>query len=142
MSRPEKPIDWKKVDELLVAGCFGTEIASHFDMHHETFYTRVQEKFGVGFTAYASEKKSQGDSILRAVQYKHALKGNTTMLIWLGKNRLKQREGEDPKEKPPNDASIDETLLLAKENQALKEKNRVLEEQLHASQSQASSNPL
>jgi hypothetical protein len=92
MSRPEKPIDWKKVDDLLMAGCLGTEICAHFDMHHETFYNRVKDEYGMGFTAYAAEKRQRGDSILRAKQFETALKGNVTMQIWLGKNRLNQRE--------------------------------------------------
>ncbi len=94
MSRPEKPIDWAKVDQLLMAGCLGTEIAAHFDMHPRTFYDRVEEKYGVTFTAYCSEKRCKGDSILRAKQFEKALsnQGDNTMLIWLGKQRLGQTE--------------------------------------------------
>lgn len=92
MSRPEKPIDWKKVDDLLIAGCLGTEIAAHFDMHATTFYSRVEEKYGMSFTLYSSEKKHKGDSLLRAKQFEKALEKDNTMLIWLGKQRLSQRE--------------------------------------------------
>lgn len=92
MSRPQKKIDWEKVDQLLLAGCHGTEIAPHFDMHYETFYDRVKEKYGMGFTEYSALKKQQGDSILRAKQFELALKKDKTMLIWLGKQRLGQRE--------------------------------------------------
>lgn len=92
MSRPEKPIDWKYVDELLEAGCVGTEIAPHFDLHYNTFYDRVQSTFGIGFTEYAAQKKSKGDSILRHVQFNKAKEGDNSMLIWLGKNRLKQSD--------------------------------------------------
>lgn len=92
MSRPEKPINWKLVDDLLIAGCTGTEIASHFDMHHDTFYDRVSKEYGTSFTSYSSEKKQKGDSILRAKQFEKAAKGDNTMLVWLGKNRLKQAE--------------------------------------------------
>jgi len=92
MSRPEKPIDWELVDELLLAGCTGIEIAPNFDMHYETFYDRVRAKYNIGFTEYCSLKRSQGDSILRKVQYDKAASGDNTQLIWLGKNRLKQSE--------------------------------------------------
>ena len=50
MSRPEKPIDWDLVDELLMVGCLGTEIAPHFNLHPETFYDRVLANYGIGFT--------------------------------------------------------------------------------------------
>jgi len=51
----------------------------------------VLEK-GVGFTQYKQEKLAKGDSLLKAVQYKIAVKGDKTMLVWLGKQRLKQSE--------------------------------------------------
>lgn len=99
MSRPEKPIDWKKVDELLMAGCMGTEIAAYFDMHQNTFYARVEQEYNVSFTQFSSEKKSKGESLLRAHQYAKALgltdKGDNTLLIWLGKNRLNQKDNKD-----------------------------------------------
>lgn len=95
ITRPQKPIDWELVDELLEAGCLGTEIAPYFDMHHETFYRRVQEKYGISFTEYSSEKRSIGDSLIRKVQFDKAVKDkDTSMLIFLGKVRLEQREPE------------------------------------------------
>lgn len=126
MARPEKPIDWKKVDDLLIAGCLGTEIAACFDMHPSTFYLKVEEKYKMGFTQYSSEKKSQGESILRAHQYAKALgltdKGDNTLLIWLGKTRLKQKE-HGSEDVSLNDENIQSTIDLAKlraENSALK----------------------
>lgn len=93
--RPPKPIDWQRVDELLEAGCHGSEIAPHFDMHPDTFYAQVQQKYGKVFTEYAAEKRQKGESNLREVQYKRALRGENTLLIWLGKNRLNQKENPD-----------------------------------------------
>jgi len=96
MSRPEKQIDWLLVDKLLEGGCQGTEIAPHFDMHPDTFYRRIMEKYGVGFTDYCAEKRRKGESILRMTQYLKAIgetkKGDNTLLIWLGKQRLEQKE--------------------------------------------------
>ena len=94
MSRPHKPIDWDLVDKLLMAGCLGTEIAPHFDLHPTTFYERVEHQYGMSFTNYSTEKKAQGESCLRAKQYEVAMEGDKTMLVWLGKQRLKQREPE------------------------------------------------
>ena len=95
MARPEKPIDWDLVDRLLEAGCLGTEIAANFDMHPNTFYNKVLEEQKVGFTKYSAQKKGKGDSLLRAVQYETAIKDkDRSMLIWLGKQRLGQKEPE------------------------------------------------
>jgi len=95
MGRPEKPIDWKKVDQLLIAGCSGTEIAPHFDMHYNTFYNKVQEQYKMGFSEYSALKKEQGDSLLKAKQFEKAMSGDNSMLIWLGKNRLKQKDNHE-----------------------------------------------
>lgn len=113
MSRPEIPIDWKKVDDLLIAGCLGTEIAAHFNIHPDTFYRRVEEKFGMGYTAYSNEKRFKGDSILRAKQFETAIKGNVTMQIWLGKQRLDQKEHFDAPS-APNDQKLDALLADVK----------------------------
>jgi len=67
--RPEKPIDWELVDKLILRQNNGTEIASHFNIHRETFYTRVQEKFGVDVTEYAGTIYSKGRSTLRSRQW-------------------------------------------------------------------------
>ena len=97
MGRPEKKIDWALVDELLLAGCDGPEIAPHFDMHVQTFYERIKEKYNTTFTLYAASKNTQGCSILRHKQFKKAIKndGDTSMLQFLGRHRLKQIEKEE-----------------------------------------------
>lgn len=131
MARPEKPIDWKLVDDLLMAGCKGTEISPYFDMHVNTFYRKVLEIHNISFNEYSASKKEQGDSVLRAKQYEKAvIKGDTTMLIWLGKSRLGQIEAKPIENIPPNDAHNDIAIQLIKilgENQTLKEKILELE---------------
>ncbi len=120
MARPEKPIDWKKVDQLLLAGCHGTEIAPHFDIDIDTFYRKVQAEHNIGFTAYSALKRNQGDSLLKAKQYEKAMSGDNTLLIWLGKSRLKQRD-YDFNDMPPLDANVSSDNLKM-ENEALKAK--------------------
>jgi len=95
LSRPEIEIDWNRVDQMLIEGCIGTEIAAKFCMHPDTLYRRVEEKFKMGFTAYSTEKRSIGDYLLRQKQFHKAIEGDNTLLIWLGKNRLKQKENPD-----------------------------------------------
>lgn len=104
--RPQIPIDWNVVDRYLEAGCTGTEIASIVGMHHDTFYDRVVLEKGVSFTAYQLEKRSKGDALIRSKQFSEAMKGDRSMLIWLGKNRLGQRDS-DKEDKPVNDTKLD-----------------------------------
>lgn len=93
--RPLKHIDWDVVDYYLKAGCNGAQIAAHLDIHADTLYIRVQTERGKGFSQYMAEKREAGNSQILGTQYKLALEKDKTMLIWLGKQRLGQRE--DPK---------------------------------------------
>ncbi len=105
--RPLKPIDWRKVDELLVVGCPGTEVAANFDMHPDTFYNRLEKEKGISFTEYSLEKKQIGKSRLRSQQYSKAIgetkEGDNTLLIWLGKQDLGQCEN-------PKDMSVSTSI--------------------------------
>jgi len=90
--RPTKPIDWELVDQLLIYGCSATEIAPHFNVHRDTLSDRLRERTGMLFTEYSAIMFEKGNSVLRKAQYEKAELGDNTMLVWLGKNRLKQRD--------------------------------------------------
>lgn len=92
MPRPEKTIDWELVDEKIIHGCPGTEIAAYFGMHPNTFYLKVEEQYKTSFSDYWQQKHMEGNTCLRKWQWEKAKTGDNTMLIWLGKNRLKQSE--------------------------------------------------
>ena len=99
MGRPEAEIDWDRVEEFAMAGAPGTEIAAFFGVHANTLYKKVEEKYNCGFSEYLQEKKSKGEVLLRTKQYSKALgltdTGDNTLLIWLGKQRLNQKENRD-----------------------------------------------
>jgi hypothetical protein len=90
--RPEAEIDWALVDEYLKAGCTGTEIAGVLGVCPETLYTKCQSTHNLVFSVYSQQKKQGGDGVLRKAQYDKAISGDNTLLIWLGKVRLEQRE--------------------------------------------------
>jgi hypothetical protein len=64
-------------------------------VHPNTFYLTCERINGIPFSQYAQEKRAEGDDHLRMAQYNLAMKGDKTMLIWLGKNRLGQPENEN-----------------------------------------------
>ncbi len=111
--RPLKEIDWDLVDSLLEAGCEGTQIAPYFNMHPHTLYLRVEQQYGVTFTEYQSYKRSLGDSFIVKKQYDKALSGDNTMLIYVGKTRLKQ--SEDPRTLAQIKADKEEEFIRKKE---------------------------
>lgn len=93
--RPQIPIDWKIVDRCLQSACNGVEIAGLLGCHPVTLYERCLQEKGVTFTEYGAQKRSNGDALLKLEQMALALTGkggDKTMLVWLGKQRLGQRE--------------------------------------------------
>jgi hypothetical protein len=93
--RPKSDIDWKMVDDLLEAGCSGAEIAANIGINPATLYDRCQADHNMMFSQYSQEKQQKGDSLLRKAQFDKAMIGDNTLLIWLGKCRLKQKEHQD-----------------------------------------------
>lgn len=90
--RPYITIDWKVVDSLLEAGCKGYGISAYIGIHHDTLYDRCVKEKGMSFSDYSAKMRAKGDSMLEVAQFKNAMNGNTSMQIWLGKQRLGQKE--------------------------------------------------
>ncbi len=101
VGRPTIKIDWNRVDQLLECGCTSVEIAAAFGVHRDTLAARLLEEKGVNFSNYSAEKRSKGDGMLLQAQFKNAMTGNTSMLQFLGKVRLKQRETDDVRDVLP-----------------------------------------
>jgi hypothetical protein len=99
LGRPALPIDWKLLDNLFLAGCSLSECSTHFNLTSERLGERILEHYGIYSNEYSAILCEKGHSLLRDAQMKKALKGDNTMLVWLGKNKLKQRDA-------PEDQSI------------------------------------
>jgi len=92
MGRPRKEIDWDLVDDYLRAHCDGTGIANVLGIAADTLYLACKNKFNMTFSAYSAIKKSEGIELIRKKQFDLAMSGNSSMLVWLGKQYLGQQE--------------------------------------------------
>lgn len=93
MGRPKKHIDWDEVDKLLFIHCTHNEVAAWFNVHIDTLCNRCLDEKGMTFSEYSKQKTRRGKVSLRRRQYTKAVEeGNTTMLIWLGKQWLDQTD--------------------------------------------------
>ena len=105
--RPPLEINWKLVESLLQADCSGVQVAAHIGISEDTLYARVKKEKGMIFSDYSLIFKERGDSLLKAKQFESAITDkNISMQIWLGKQRLGQREksevtGKDGKDLIP-----------------------------------------
>lgn len=85
--RPKLKIDAKQVETLASYGCTNTEIAAFIGCGRTTITKR--------FSRYIAKGKEQGKIRLRQKQFDVAMKGNVSMLIWLGKQMLGQLDKQD-----------------------------------------------
>ena len=107
--RPKVEIDWSKVDQMIIEGCNGAQVAAAIGACADTLYRAVEREKGMTFAAYFNDKRSLGDNYLHRTQFHKAVKDkNVQMLIHLGKYRLGQIDRNDDKDAiPPQDAIID-----------------------------------
>lgn len=113
MARPKKILDYELIEKLANILCTQEEIASISGcdvrtLQRDSEFCRVYKKGQDG-----------GKTSLRRAQFKSALSGNSTMLVWLGKQYLNQREIPEDTEK-----SIDkiEEILVSIKNTAINQK--------------------
>lgn len=90
--RPSAQLDWKKIDFLLESGNSGVQVAATIGIHANTLYERCAQEKKVPFNEYAQEKKAAGHGKILGKQYAKALQGDNSMLIWVGKQQLGQRD--------------------------------------------------
>lgn len=94
MARPAKDIDPEQVFKLASTGSKVTEIADFFGVSRDVIHDRFATELAKG--------KSELKASLRQAQIMAAKQGNSTMLVWLGKQYLGQ-----------SDTTIDDYILEA-----------------------------
>lgn len=103
--RPCVKVDWEQVGKWIAGGSKGVQIAARLGIDNDTLYAACQRDLGMGFSDYFQQKRAIGDSMIELSQFELAVKNkNATMLVWLGKQRLGQKE-------TPTEYIVDEKLL-------------------------------
>lgn len=101
MGRPKIEIDFEKINKLCEFHCTAQEIVAHlkiFDskISYNTVERRIKEEFNMTFGEYVQEKHNGfAKPKIRGLQWKAAENGNTSMLIWLGKQYLGQTDKQE-----------------------------------------------
>lgn len=92
MARPRKEFDKDIFIRMCQIQCTEIEIAEVFDFNISTLKRRCHEIFKMSFEHVYKKYSAEGKTSLRRAQFKKALGGNATMLIWLGKQMLGQKD--------------------------------------------------
>lgn len=113
--RPEKEVDEKLIYELAKIHCTMQEISAVTKVSVDTLERR--------FMDLIKEARDEGRASLRRQQYDLAIKGNVTMLLWLGKQLLGQAEKVEHKQDVKIDTSEKAKEVLDQITDMVKEKN-------------------
>lgn len=85
-------ISLETLEALVRVQCTAEECAAALGCSEDTIDRRLKEEGEFGFAEYRKKHLTAGKISLRRAQFKAALKGNPTMLIWLGKQYLDQTD--------------------------------------------------
>lgn len=105
MGRPKKDFDWKLLEssarnqatetfaaEIMITAK-GEEVNKNsLDAQVRMIQRRLKERHGLTYVQFVDQKKQYVKSALRGWQLEAAKNGNATMLIWLGKQYLDQKD--------------------------------------------------
>lgn len=123
VGRPKAEIDKIEFEKLCAIQCTKEEIAGWFRVSDDTIERFCQREYGTNFAVVYSQKKSVGKVSVRRKQFQVAEKGNTSMLIWLGKQYLGQSEKQEVAVSHNDDETIKEMeqFFNARKDEADKE---------------------
>lgn len=96
--RPRKEFTEEMVrtlENLCKIQCTQSECAATLEVSIPTMDTRLKEMGYSGFLEFHQKHSENGKSSLRRAQWKAALDGNPTMLIWMGKQVLGQKDRQE-----------------------------------------------
>ena len=92
MGRPRIQFDLDEVEKLGILQCTYEEVAAFFGCHVDTITQRMKQK---AFSEAFTKGRDNGKSSLRRAQYRAAINGNVSMMIWLGKQWLGQKDKQE-----------------------------------------------
>ena len=94
--RPRKEINMEQLKAMCRIQCTAEECAAIFEVDADTLDARIKEAGYRGFSDFFKRFRGEGQASLRRAQWKAATEDrNPTMLVWLGKNMLKQTDKTD-----------------------------------------------
>ena len=87
--------DFEKLVSMIRIQCTQEEVCGVFGVTDKTLNEALRRRDEPGFSELFKRHQDEGKASLRRSQWKVAQDGNPTMLIWLGKQMLGQRDKQD-----------------------------------------------
>lgn len=118
MARPRKEIDWEGVAKLCELQCTEEEIAQFLGVSVDTLARACKREHAQSFAEYFAQKRGAGRTSLRRAQWLSAQAGNPTMLIWLGKQYLGQKDKSAHEHSGPDGGPIETQAVTEEQRRA------------------------
>lgn len=107
MGRPKIQIDQTQFEKLCNILCTLDDIAGFFDCSQDTIERWCKSTYAETFADVYKKKAAIGRVSLRRKQFEVAMSGDRSLLIWLGKQQLGQRDSfPDENQTAPTVASV------------------------------------
>jgi hypothetical protein len=87
--------DFTRLVNMIRIQCTQEEICGVFCVTDKTLNVALKKRGESGFSELYKKHQDEGRSSLRRAQWKAANDGNPTMLVWLGKQVLGQRDKQE-----------------------------------------------
>jgi hypothetical protein len=87
--------DFDKLISMIRIQCTQVEICGIFGVTDKTLNEALKKRGEPGFSELYKKHQDEGKASLRRAQWQAAQNGNPTMLVWLGKQMLGQRDKHD-----------------------------------------------
>ena len=114
VGRPQKQIDYVALEGLCKIQATGEECAAILDISYINLNKKLKEDGHDGFVGYYKKYSAGGRASLRRKQMQVALSGDNTLLIWLGKQYLEQKDKLEHGGDQDKPIKVDMSCLLDK----------------------------
>lgn len=121
MGRPPIEISDKAFDTFIQLPLPKIDIANALGVSEDTLERYVKDRFGYTYAEAKATNKGIFKGRILAKQYEGAMKGNTALLIWLGKQHLGQADKHESKDTTPKEAKESPNDQLERIKQMLKD---------------------
>lgn len=103
--------DWKFLEAMCKAGARREDICTALGFTDRSLNNILKREKGMCFKEYREKMRGAGKAFLAAKQFEMAMRGNTAMCIWLGKQWLGQKDtARQVVEIPKSEANFTVTL--------------------------------
>ena len=118
-SKPLTDKDFQKLLNMVRIQCTMEECCSVLEMSDTTLNRRLKEMDYNNFEDLYKRHSDEGRMSLRRMQWQNAEKGNSTMLVWLGKQYLNQKDKSEVQSTVEQRHVIDLTRIPDEELQSI-----------------------